>query len=316
MITEQDRAFIVWRDNHDPRKYPAERDAFKAGWSAAVEADRQDRTAKPLPELIVTKGGIPFEDQNEAIRQFKEACMAAADAKADRQDHFRGVTKMMDQSGGVSEMVPSDEAIQVLAKQYDCHCAPGFMGFARALLSRYSSGQPKPSNSGELERPAASAEPCKTCGGSGWIGGPTYYQPDEGGEPCPDCAAPVAQEPVGTVRWRGSPYPSALVDWCGRPPEDGTPIFAAPVAAQAQQQIHPAIREGVEAAFEQRPGWLEKIGAAVRYLPDVAAQAQPTMPPLTHAMRAVLRNEHCVYDSEDTLYAALGAAAQDREDAQ
>ncbi|WP_322997156.1 hypothetical protein [Castellaniella sp.] len=47
-------------------------------------------------------------------------------------------------------------------------------------------------------------------------------------------ATPVAQELVGTVRWRGSPYPSALVDWCGRPPEDGTPIYAVPVAAQAQ----------------------------------------------------------------------------------
>lgn len=32
--------------------------------------------------------------------------------------------------------VPSDEAIQALAKQYDCHLQ-GFMGFARALLARY-----------------------------------------------------------------------------------------------------------------------------------------------------------------------------------
>lgn len=37
---------------------------------------------------------------------------------------------------------------------------------------------------------------------------------------------------------------------------------------------------------------------------------EPTMPPLTDAMRAVLRNEHCVYDSEDALYAALCDAAQ------
>lgn len=41
-----------------------------------------------------------------------------------------------------------------------------------------------------------------------------------------------------------------------------------------------------------------------------AAQAQPTMPALTDAMRAVLRNEHCVYESEDALYAALCDAAQ------
>jgi len=29
--------------------------------------------------------------------------------------------------------------------------------------------------------------PCETCGGTGWIGGPSYYDPGEGGEPCPDC---------------------------------------------------------------------------------------------------------------------------------
>ncbi|MDN7895833.1 hypothetical protein QZM82_06450 [Burkholderia cepacia] len=31
---------------------------------------------------------------------------------------------------------------------------------------------------------------CRTCSGRGMIGGPSYYAPDEGGEPCPDCAAP------------------------------------------------------------------------------------------------------------------------------
>lgn len=34
---------------------------------------------------------------------------------------------------------------------------------------------------------------CQTCNDNGMIGGPSYYQPDEGGEPCPDCATP---EPV------------------------------------------------------------------------------------------------------------------------
>lgn len=31
---------------------------------------------KKLPELVVTKDGIPFADQAEGIRQFKEACCA------------------------------------------------------------------------------------------------------------------------------------------------------------------------------------------------------------------------------------------------
>ena len=33
---------------------------------------------RKLPELVVTKGGVPFEDQAEGIRQFKEACHIAS----------------------------------------------------------------------------------------------------------------------------------------------------------------------------------------------------------------------------------------------
>lgn len=28
---------------------------------------------------------------------------------------------------------------------------------------------------------------CKTCKGRGMVGGPSFYQPDEGGVECPDC---------------------------------------------------------------------------------------------------------------------------------
>ncbi|SNS29168.1 hypothetical protein SAMN06295912_1043 [Sphingomonas laterariae] len=33
---------------------------------------------RKLPELIVTKGGVPFADQAEGVRQFKAACLAVA----------------------------------------------------------------------------------------------------------------------------------------------------------------------------------------------------------------------------------------------
>ncbi len=92
------------------------------------------------------------------------------------------------------------------------------------------------------------------------------------------------------------------------------PLYAAPVSAEPDLElkaIHAAARHA---------GWAFAKGSdgVVRMVPaiegdaqaPVAAQAQPTMPPLTDAMRAVLRNEHCVYDSEDALYAALCAAAQ------
>lgn len=37
---------------------------------------------------------------------------------------------------------------------------------------------------------------CKTCDDNGRIGGPSFYAPDDGGEPCPDCSAPVQQVSV------------------------------------------------------------------------------------------------------------------------
>ena len=36
---------------------------------------------------------------------------------------------------------------------------------------------------------------CQTCNGYGMIGGPSYYAPDEGGEPCPDCATKLNAAP-------------------------------------------------------------------------------------------------------------------------
>jgi len=37
---------------------------------------------------------------------------------------------------------------------------------------------------------AQSSPKCATCDDNGRIGGPSFYAPDEGGEPCPDCAQP------------------------------------------------------------------------------------------------------------------------------
>lgn len=34
---------------------------------------------------------------------------------------------------------------------------------------------------------------CQSCNGYGMIGGPSFYAPDEGGVPCPDCATPDEQ---------------------------------------------------------------------------------------------------------------------------
>lgn len=47
------------------------------------EIRRYDAVEKPLPELIVTRGGVPVKDQAAGVREFKEACRVAAAAQQD-----------------------------------------------------------------------------------------------------------------------------------------------------------------------------------------------------------------------------------------
>jgi hypothetical protein len=59
---------------------------------------------------------------------------------------------------------------------------------------------------------------CETCDGVGMIGGPSYYAPDEGGVPCPDCT------PTGAVLALAAPA-SEPVAWAH-------PVFVKNAAAQ------------------------------------------------------------------------------------
>ncbi|MGL4692201.1 MAG: hypothetical protein ACRCWE_08765 [Stenotrophomonas maltophilia] len=83
---------------------------------------------------------------------------------------------------------------------------------------------------------------CLTCGDRGWIGGPSFYAPDEGGEQCPDCTPletiaarqPGAQEAVAvvgpdfTLLWVGSGPISPIVERHGL--KRGSLLYAAPPA--------------------------------------------------------------------------------------
>lgn len=80
---------------------------------------------------------------------------------------------------------------------------------------------------------AASPQPsvCATCNGHGMIGGPSYYAPDEGGEPCPDCAVaqPVEQTRALTMDEYHEDYGNVVWwtwedgEWLGEPAWIGTP---------------------------------------------------------------------------------------------
>ena len=68
-------------------------------------------------------------------------------------------------------------------------------------LSLYDKGEAIGHNNALSEVARLNAAPvqqvkCKTCDDNGMIGGPSFYAPDEGGEPCPDCCSPVQQVSV------------------------------------------------------------------------------------------------------------------------
>lgn len=70
------------------------------------------------------------------------------------------------------------------------------------------------------------------------------------------------------------------LNWLGSQPQ---PSGNAP--------LHPAVREAIEAAFEQREGWMTKIAAAVRYLPD-ESQPSGNAEQLDDAVRVLLDSLH------------------------
>lgn len=135
--------------------------------------------------------------------------------------------------------------------------------------------------------------------------------------------APVAQEPVGVVGddfalyWIGSGPIAPIVERHGL--KVGSKLYASPAAAQAQPDVQTLIAyaEGrIKHVNEgECPDNIEGHDTRDPDCPVCRAlmgtiHAQPAMPPLTEAMRAVLRNENDIYGSEDAMYAALCDAAQ------
>lgn len=234
--------------------------------------------------------------------------------------------------------VPSDEEILALAECASVWVPMGsgpekerslqaLRSLITTALSRYSSGQP-----------AASAEPSgyayRYLDGIRFNDGrevngckPTEALPYWFG------AAPVAQEPVAWVS-KTIAYSKYISDARYRKLRPAAQRWyepykcascAAHVAAQEQTdhdedayviasmgrllaEIAVIVRGAEQPPHRHGYADLPARVAALK-AESVAAQAQPTMPALTDAMRAVLRTEHDVYLTEDALYAALCDAA-------
>lgn len=91
-----------------------------------------------------------------------------------------------------------DRLINALTSLEDCYFSRENIELAAEdVLHSFTAHAPTP--------PAT--EKCRTCNGHGMIGGPSYYSPDEGGEPCPDCAPATGQPHQST------PEEDAEAEW-------------------------------------------------------------------------------------------------------
>ena len=88
-----------------------------------------------------------------------------------------------------------------------------------------------------LSAPVAQPPKCATCNDNGMIGGPSYYAPDEGGVPCPDCAVAqpgeaVSYEQIDELLADHAKGSREMHDFARNVLRLVTPIAAQPAAAE------------------------------------------------------------------------------------
>ncbi|MBU66411.1 MAG: hypothetical protein CL858_13310 [Cupriavidus sp.] len=124
---------------------------------------------------VLRRAGDIDDFEHGLMRDAWDACMAYHADPAKRQ-------KDNDSAAGNGDgMVLTDEQILAIGRKHfraghDPKAEPAFVAAVRECLAA----------------PAPQAPKCGTCNDNGMIGGPSYYAPDEGGVPCPDCATPAA----------------------------------------------------------------------------------------------------------------------------
>lgn len=144
---------------------------------------------------------------------------------------------------------------------------------------------------------------CETCNDNGMIGGPSYYAPDEGGDPCPDCAQPPGATPdgeisIGVLRalWinRGGSFHGPSVETGTMPEAKLLPFLRELVRAQqpAGELSEPVAWESTTPAYTKyvTQSRYEKFSPAVRswYKPFKcsACAAPPAQQPAPSAAAA------------------------------
>lgn len=99
---------------------------------------------------------------------------------------------------------------------------------------------------------------CQTCNGHGMIGGPSYREPDEGGVPCPDCAA-------------SSPEPTAVFD--------DRPMFRSLAEAEHRMRNPPSLQWEDAPSKPERAAYISALDPVVQAIAAGSPDAAPVEPP-------------------------------------
>ncbi|WP_070108637.1 hypothetical protein [Burkholderia plantarii] len=141
------------------------------------------------------------------------------------------------------------------------------------------------------------AEPvCATCNGNGMIGGPSFYAPDEGGVPCPECAQAVAAD--GAVHtdagWRfGVEAVATMLDkkaddyadeFGSVDPDTGALEFGTGSHAEVKRDYHSSL---IELADEVRAMTPARAAVSPATADERAAFAWPPLPPFPESFAHV-----------------------------
>lgn len=140
---------------------------------------------------------------------------------------------------------------------------------ARMILQRFVDALP-------VASAAPAAPSCPTCIDRGLIGGPSFYAPDEGGVPCPDCAAP------GVSTMEDKPAAYLTLDEDGSPcmlffdvvearafceiGEEPEALWRRPASAAGEAQDAARYRSFRKALTRMDTTWLDRVGAALQAL--------------------------------------------------
>lgn len=150
-------------------------------------------------------------------------------------------------------------------------------------------------NAGLATPPAATKVPqCATCNDNGMIGGPSYYEPGEGGEPCPDCSPAAHGATTRETAWQPietAPKHTEVIVWR----EDSGPFIAKLTTPDAVITPEEMEREGLEFPedfeewYSDAYGWQEGDEKPTHWmhLPEAPVAARKVTPPSAQQEGAV-----------------------------